>query len=216
MARSPSFAAVILAAGKSARMGQDKALLPWPPVSSLAAEPASTTFLSTAIRSLSFATDFVLVVAGKNQAALAPIVYANGASLVVNPDPDRGQFSSLQTGLQEVLNRGRDTAIITLVDRPPAAAATVQALRNFFETSEEDIWAVIPEYAGRHGHPYIAGRELTEAFLRAPASSNARAIVQQLQAHIRYVPVDDPAIAANINAPEDYAALMKRFENCSC
>lgn len=216
MARSPSFAAVILAAGKSERMGRDKALLPWPPVTSPATELANDTFLSTAIRSLSFATDFVLVVAGKNEAALAPIVYANGASLVVNPDPDRGQFSSLQTGLQEVLNRGRDTAIITLVDRPPAAAATVQALRNFFETSEEDAWAVIPEYSGRHGHPYIAGRELIEAFLRAPVTSNARAIVQQLQAHIRYFPVDDPAIAANINAPEDYAVLMKRFENCSC
>ena len=57
---------------------------------------------------------FVLVVAGKNEAALAPVVYANGASLVVNPDPDRGQFSSLQAALHEVLNRGRDAAIVTL------------------------------------------------------------------------------------------------------
>ncbi len=66
--------------------------------------------------------DVVLVVVGKNEAALAPIVYANGASLVVNPDPERGQFSSLRVGLQEVLNRGRDAAMVTLVDRPPVRA----------------------------------------------------------------------------------------------
>ena len=209
MVRSPSFAGVILAAGQSSRMGRDKALLPWPPASPSSAAQFSNgdTFLSSAIRSLSLATDFVLVVAGKNEAAIAPIVYAIGASLVVNPDPDRGQFSSLQTGLQEVLNRGRDTAIITLVDRPPATAATVEALRAFFEISGEDVWTVIPEFASLHGHPYIAGREMIEVFLQAPASANAREVMQQAQAHIRYVPVDDAAIAMNINSPEDYAAL---------
>jgi len=69
------------------------------------------TFLSAAIESLTPFTDMVIVVAGRNQANLAPIVYASGASLVVNPDPSRGQFSSLQTGLQEVLNRGRDARL---------------------------------------------------------------------------------------------------------
>jgi molybdenum cofactor cytidylyltransferase len=210
MVRSPSFAGVILAAGQSSRMGRDKALLPWPPATSQPNSPQFSngdTFLSSTIRSLSLATDFVLVVAGKNEAVIAPIVFANGASLVVNPDPDRGQFSSLQAGLQEVLNRGRDTAIITLVDRPPASAATVQALRQFFETSGEDVWTVIPEFASHRGHPYIAGREMIEAFLQAPASANAREVMQQAQAHIRYIPVNDSAIAMNINSPEDYAAL---------
>src|SRR4029077_13163886 len=90
MPHSASFAGVILAAGESSRMGTDKALLPWPPSSSGQA-PSGETFLSTAIRSLSLATDFVLVVAGKNEAALAPIAYAGGAVIVVNPNPDRGQ-----------------------------------------------------------------------------------------------------------------------------
>ncbi len=60
-----------------------------------------------------------MIVAGKNEPVMAPIAYANGASVVMNPDPSRGQFSSLQVGLHEVLNRGRDAAMITLVDRPP-------------------------------------------------------------------------------------------------
>ena len=79
----------------------------------------------------------------------------------------RGQFSSLQAGLHEVLNRGRDAAVITLVDRPPVSVATVQLLREAFESALQNIWAVVPEVSGRHGHPYLAGRELIEIFLQA-------------------------------------------------
>ena len=207
MARAASFGGVILAAGESSRMGRDKALLPWPPV---AAAPATSTetFLSAAIRALSPSTDFVVVVAGANERDVAPIVYINGASLVVNPDPNGGQFSSLQIGLREVLNRGRDAAIITLVDRPPAAVTTVKVLRDYFESASTDIWAIIPEISGKHGHPYIAGREMIAKFLQEPVTSNARDIEHRHQEHIRYLPVDDPFVALNINTPEDYAALV--------
>src|SRR5437899_7843248 len=108
MALAPSFAGVILAAGASSRMGRDKALLPW----------LDGTFLSAAIRALQPVTDLVIVVAGANAAELAPVVNANAAFMIANPNPDLGQLSSLQTGLQDVLNRGRDAAIVTLVDRP--------------------------------------------------------------------------------------------------
>jgi molybdenum cofactor cytidylyltransferase len=206
MSRSPSFAGVILAAGESSRMGSDKALLPWPP--QVEGRPLSSeTFLSSAIRSLSLDTDFVLVVAGKNQSVLSPVIYANGADLAVNPDPSRGQFSSLQTGLQEVLNRGRDAAMITLVDRPPADRKTVELLRAAFENAPADIWAIVPEFGGKHGHPYLIGREMIERFLRAPATGNAREIEHANQDHIQYVAVRDPRIAMNVNTPAEYSAL---------
>jgi len=206
MSRAASFAGVILAAGESSRMGADKALLPWPPATA-GQPPSKNTFLAAAIRSLSLSTDFIVVVAGKNEAAVAPVAYAEGASIVVNPDPDRGQFSSLQIGLHEVLNRGRDAAMITLVDRPPAKSATIQILREAFEAAGNDTWAVVPEFSGKHGHPYVAGRELLEAFLQAPASANARDIEHAQQRHVVYVHVDDPAVVLNINTPEDYAKL---------
>jgi molybdenum cofactor cytidylyltransferase len=206
MTRASSFAGVILAAGESSRMGRDKALLPWPP-SAAGQARSSDTFLSAAIRSLSAATDFVVVVVGKNEAALAPVVYADGASLVVNPDASRGQFSSLQVGLHEVLNRGRDAAMITLVDQPPVGTATLQMLHDAFEGAEQNIWSVVPEFSGKHGHPYLIGREMMEAFLRVPATSIARDIEHQHQEHIQYLSVDDPLVVANINTPEDYAGL---------
>lgn len=206
MKRAPSFAGVILAAGESSRMGTDKALLPWPPSS--AGQPASPeTFLSAAISSLALSTDFIVVVAGNNESSLAPIVYANGASLVVNPDPGRGQFSSLQTGLHEVLNRGRDAAMVTLIDRPPVSTVTIQTLRDAFTAAGDDTWAIIPEFSGKHGHPIVVGREMIEAFLRAAPDSSAREVLAGQQDRLRYVSVDDPLVALNINTPEEYAQL---------
>ena len=207
MSRSPGFAGVILAAGESSRMGTDKALLPWPPATT--GQPGTKeTFLSATIRSLSLSTDFIIVVAGKNEAAIAPVAYAEGASVVVNPDPERGQFSSLQIGLREVLNRGRDTAMITLVDRPPANSTTIQILRDAYAAEGNDTWAVVPEFSGKHGHPYVAGRELIEAFLQAAPTASARDVEHEHQQHILYVSVEDPFVALNINTPEDYAALL--------
>jgi molybdenum cofactor cytidylyltransferase len=210
MSRSVSFAGVILAAGESSRMGTDKALLPWPPRAE-GQSPSAESFLSAAIRSLALSTDFVVVVAGQNETALAPVVYANGASIVVNPDPSNGQFSSLQVGLHEVLNRGRDAALITLVDRPPANAATVQTLRDSFEAAPQTVWALIPEFSGKHGHPFVVGREIIERFLREPVTGNAREVEHRYQEHIQYLAVDDPFVALNINTPDDYAALLAKL-----
>jgi molybdenum cofactor cytidylyltransferase len=188
-------------------MGSDKALLPWPPV--VNGEPFSgETFLSAAIRSLGSATDQVMVVVGNNERQLAPVVYAAGGSLVRNPAPEGGQFSSLRVGLQEVLNLGRDAVMITLVDRPPVGAAVLGSLRTAFEAAPSDVWAVVPEFNGRHGHPFLAGREMIEAFLKAPNTATTRDVEHQHQQNLLYVPVDDPHVAINVNTPEDYAALL--------
>jgi molybdenum cofactor cytidylyltransferase len=206
MSSALSFCGVILAAGASSRMGKDKALLAWPP-----AGGGSGTLLSAAIRALSPFNDMVIVVAGKNAADITPIVDANGGFHTVNPDPDRGQFSSLQCGLQEVLNRGRDAAMITLVDKPPVKPSTLEKLREEFDSAmSEGKWAVVPEYGGRHGHPILIGREMIEVFLKAPATAIARDIEHQHQSRIQYAPVDDPDIALNLNTPEDYAALASQ------
>jgi molybdenum cofactor cytidylyltransferase len=188
-------------------MGRDKALLPWPPASS--GSGLAGTFLSEAIRLLSPVNDMVIVVGGKNVETLSPIVYANGAMIVENPAPERGQFSSLRVGLQEVLNHGRDTAMITLVDRPAVASSTLERMRNAYELArEKGKWAVIPEYGGTHGHPYIAGREMIEAFLRAPDEITARDVEHRNVQHIEYVPVADPFTTMNVDTPEQYAALL--------
>lgn len=198
----PSFCGVILAAGESSRMGRDKALLPWP------AGASRGTFLSATIELLQPRSELVIVVAGKNTESLRPIVYAAAGFVVINRHPERGQFSSLQVGLQEVLNRGRDAAIVALIDRPPAQPRTLARLCEVFtDAYESGKWAVVPEHGGRHGHPIIVGREMIEAFLRAPAESNARDVEHSLQPRIQYVPVDDANVVTNVDTPEDYQRL---------
>jgi molybdenum cofactor cytidylyltransferase len=206
MARAESFCGVILAAGFSTRMGRDKALLPWPPVAE--GTPAVNTFLGSWIDLLQQNTELVIVVAGRNQPQIAPIVYEHGGFLVENRAPERGQFSSIQAGLHDVLNRGRDGAIIALVDRPPVVPGTIRDLKHTLLASSPDIWSVVPEIRRGeevvHGHPLVVGRDMMEAFLQAPADSTARDVERQHQQHIRYLPIDDPRIALNIDTPEDY------------
>jgi CTP:molybdopterin cytidylyltransferase MocA len=202
---------VILAAGASSRMGRDKALLAWPPVAE--GTPAASTFLGAMIDLLQPHCDLVLVVTGHNARNLQPVIDAHGAFLALNPLPERGQFSSLQTGLREVLNRGRDAALITPVDRPPVLPGTVRLLRQTFFDGDPDLWAAVPEVLregeARHGHPILIGREMLEEFLKAPDTATAREIEHQHQAHIRYVRVEDERVAANIDTPEAYARLLR-------
>src|SRR5256886_9463319 len=165
MSRAPSLSGLILAAGESTRMRTYKALLARPPAGSAIPPPPGQTFLSSGIRALSPFTDVVTVAVGKNEVNLSSVIYASGAGLVRNPAPELGQFSSLQTGLRHVWNRGPDAAMITLVDRPPTSAATLQTLLTAFETALcAGKWMVVPEYGGQHRHPVLVGHEVIEEF----------------------------------------------------
>jgi CTP:molybdopterin cytidylyltransferase MocA len=200
MPRSAAFAGVILAAGASSRMGEDKALLQF----------AGRSFLAGSIDLFQHACDFVIVVTGHNTELLRPVVYANSAYVGRNLHPERGQFSSLCIGLQAVLDRGRDVACVTLVDRPPAQASTLNTLQQrFLSSSPEKTWAVVPQFGGKHGHPVVFGREMIEMFLRADSSANARDIEHQHQNRVEYVDVDDPRVVLNINTPDDYSRMLQ-------
>jgi len=199
---------VILAAGQSSRMGRDKALLPWPKTDATNPTAPRSTLLSSSIHALSDPCDFVLVVAGANADNLRPVIYGCGADLVVNPAPERGQFSSLQVGLQEVLNRGRDSAMVTLVDRPPLQPETLAALVEAFVSRAHGTWAVVPEYQGAHGHPILIGREMIEAFLRAPATAIAREVEHAHQQRVAYLETSDALVITNLDTPEAYSSVQ--------
>lgn len=198
-----SLCGIILAAGFSSRMGRDKALLPWPP-----SNPSGATLLSAAIAALQPFTQHIVVVAGQNADRLASIVAASGSSMVVNPEPERGQFSSLQTGLRALLARNCDAAMITPVDCPPLSAASLRLLAQaFYQAIAQGQWAVAPGHNGRSGHPLLAARPLIDAFLAAPVTGTARDVKHAHAQRFTIVPVPAPYLTADINTPEQYAAV---------
>lgn len=195
---------LILSAGASSRMGTDKALLAWPP------DSTGETLLSASIKSLKPFADSVVVVAGKNAERIAPVITANGASMAINPNPERGQFSSMQVGLQKALALGCDAAIITLVDCPPLSLVSMELLlASFHQASARGQWAVAPEHDGKRGHPLFASRALIDEFLAAPVTSNAREVKRAHAEMIDAVAVSDSMLTVDLNTPEEYATLVR-------
>jgi CTP:molybdopterin cytidylyltransferase MocA len=186
-------------------MGRDKALLPWP-----VGHPGGlrNTLLGEWIELLRPHTDMVIVVGGANSRNLEPIVYSIGGFLVENRAPELGQFSSLRLGLKEVLGRGRDSAIVALVDQPPVQPTTMDHLHSaFLGALDQSFWAVIPEHDEHHGHPILLAREMIEKLLRAQLTATARDILHANATHISYVPVEDARVVMNIETQEDYERL---------
>ena len=211
MPGAPNICGLILAAGESSRMGSDKAMLPWPPPPPGAASQPGPTLLSAAILAFEPFTRLVIVVAGNNAQPVGVTANACGAYMVRNPNPERGQFSSLQVGLKEALSRGCDSAMITPVDCPPLSANSLQRLSDSFQRAlPQGIWAVAPENDGKHGHPLLVSRELIAQFLDAPDTGNAREVLHAHAQRIAYISVPDSLEKAGLNTPEDYAALAER------
>jgi molybdenum cofactor cytidylyltransferase len=95
------------------------------------------------------------------------------------------------------------------VDRPAPQVETIIQLKATFTSSSDQVWAVVPEYSGKHGHPIVIGREMIAAFLRAPAASTARDVEHAHQQQILYTAVDDPLVALNVNTAEDFDKLRQ-------
>ena len=202
---------LILAAGESSRMGSDKAMLPWPPPAPGITPPPGPTLLSAAILAFEPFTRLVVVVAGANAQAVGMTAGACGAYMVRNPNPEQGQFSSLQVGLREALSRGCDSAMITPVDCPPLSAVSLGRLCEAFERADaQGIWAVAPENNGKHGHPLLVSRELIAQFLDAPVTGNAREVLHAHAQRVVYISVTDSLEKAGLNTPEDYEAFAGR------
>jgi len=186
-------------------MGRDKALLPWPTANS------TSTLLSCHVAALAPFARAVVVVSGANVSALEPAISACGAIMARNPMPERGQFSSIQVGLQCALSLGCSSAMITPVDCPPVTHQNLELLaQSFDEAIAKGLWAVAPHANGRNGHPLFVGPAMINAFLAAPPQANARQIRQAHAERFAAVPLPGAGFGADMNTPAQYAAIISR------
>lgn len=191
-------AGAILAAGRSVRMGQPKAML---------RTPDGLTFVARLIRTLSTGgVDAPLVVARSDDDLLRSEVESAGARLVINPDADEGgQLSSLLAGLRKADRPGVRALMVVPVDAPMVMPETVAKLIAVFNDSHGSI--IRARYQGRNGHPVIFSRVLFDQLRHAPPEAGAKAVFRAHAHDIVNVDIDDPGVIGDIDTPEDYDKL---------
>ena len=191
---------IVLAGGKSSRMGRPKALLP--------IGSGGDTFFDRVTRTLLDAgIEDVIVVVGADAAAIrAGARPRAGVRIVDNPDFERGQITSLLAGLRAIEAPHVTAALVTLIDVPLVSAATVRAL--LAAQREHGAPVVRPVSNGRHGHPVIFGRALFQELHDADPAQGAKPVVRAHAAEIVEVPIDDEGAFTDIDTPEDYEKFV--------
>jgi molybdenum cofactor cytidylyltransferase len=193
---------IILAAGDSIRMGSPKALLP---------SPDGRPFLTRIVDTLHEAGVVELVVVtGRDHEALAKILNQRGhqpPAIARNPDPSRGQLSSLWVGMDAVVRADTEGILVTLVDVPMVAVSTVTRVVTAWQRTRAPI--VRPAIGHRHGHPVIFDRVVLDALRRAPIDGGAKTVVHAHERDLLNVPVEDEGCLVDVDTPDEYQRLRR-------
>jgi len=198
--------AIVLAAGKSSRMGRTKATLP--------VGSGGETFLTRILRILrEGGIEGTVVVIGGDATAVRASVPREDASIsaVENPNYEQGQLSSLLVGLAAVEQRygNVDAVMVTLVDLPLISASTVRAVLDAFQhTPAAPI--VRPRRGHRFGHPVIFNSSIFGELRKANPSTGAKPVVHAHAAEEVNVDVSDDGPFTDIDTPEDYERFVSR------
>jgi molybdenum cofactor cytidylyltransferase len=193
-------AAIILAAGASSRMGSPKALL------SLHDE----TFVSRLIRVFAEFCSPVIVVVGYHAEAIREHVnlLPRPPIVVVNPAPENGQLSSLQTALRAVPADAGGFLFVP-VDCPSVRTDTARRVVAALAARMPQTEFVVPSFQGRHGHPVGATMTIARKLLALPPTASAREVVHAHRAQTSYIDIEDAGILADIDDPAAYRRLKE-------
>lgn len=192
-------AAVILSGGESRRMGSPKALL------AFRGKPFLEHLLEITHHPKISTTRVVL---GASAEEIRNRLALPDDSVVLNPDWESGQLSSIQAGIRSLPSAGLDGIILCLIDHPLISAALVTALIQAFYASGKRI--ALPTYLGKRGHPVIFASSLFEELLNASPEKGARAVVWAHAKEIVEVPTDEQGVVLNLNDPD---ALRRAMES---
>lgn len=194
---APQVAALVLAAGKSSRMGAAKQLelLDGKPLVRWAVEAALG---STACR--------VIVVTGHEGARVAQALEGLPVELVHNPDFAEGLASSLRTGL-EPLDRGPPVAgaLICLGDMPRVTSTHLDKLIAAFDTVAAPI--VVPTCERKRGNPVLWASQYFSELRQLRGDVGARSLLEQHGEQVTFLALEDPAILLDVDTPQALAAL---------
>jgi molybdenum cofactor cytidylyltransferase len=190
-------AGIVLAAGRSSRLGRPKQLL------LLEGEPL---LRRTVRRVLSSSLDTVFVVVGHEGEAVRGAVADLPVRVVFNANAERGQSTSVLAGLA-ALPPESEAAVFLLGDQPGIAPEVIDALIAAWRETRAPV--VAPRYGERTGNPVLFDRRVFSELGSVQGDTGARPVVRahERAGDLLLVPVDQPA-PTDIDTEADYAALL--------
>ena len=189
-------AAIVLAAGKSHRMGVNKLLL----------EVDGKTVLDRLLESLTQAIDEVVVVTGYNPDPITKIAKAHDVLVVYNPDHEKGMTTSFQAGLKAI--GAVDAAFLVLGDQLGLAP---ELLRRMIAAMEDVPSALIvsPTHNGKRGHPVLFRSSLFGEIL-ALTGTIKEIVDRHVDAHVNVEGGEWSTV--DFNTPDDFERAKHLFK----
>jgi molybdenum cofactor cytidylyltransferase len=195
-------AAVVLAAGRSTRMGAINKLIAeigGKPLVRIAAEQALASRASP-----------VIVVTGHERERVEAALAGLPVRIVHNPDYAEGLGTSLKAGIAAVPPEA-DGAIICLGDMPQVSSALIDKLIAAFDP-ERGALVVVPSIDGRRGNPVVWSRRFFHDLMAIAGDIGARYLIGSYAEAVVEVPVADDAALIDVDTPESLSAVKAEIE----
>ena len=186
---------VILAAGRGGRMGGRKQLTPWP------TSAGTISLVAAAYEAIRPICDEMVVVLGHDADAAAAAL-GDRRFHRTESDPHAPMFESIRAGLRVAQRVDAGAAIVLQPgDHPEVAASTLDVLTNgSFERPDQTI---IPEYAGRGGHPIVIPPNIAALLVDSECPAGLGQYWLDHPDLCHRVPVDDAKVIRDIDTPAD-------------
>lgn len=189
--------ALLLAAGKSSRMGRTKQLL----------QLGSKTVIRHCLDPLFTAgiTNITVVINSKGQ-EISVELRGIPVIIVKNDSLNCEMAESVMTGLRS-LGRASSGVLVCLTDHPLVQTATIKKLINEHRLNPDNI--VIPAYLGKRGHPTLFPFAIINEIF---GGITLRDIIRKDEHRVRILNVDDEGVIIDIDTEEDYRTIVNKIE----
>jgi molybdenum cofactor cytidylyltransferase len=195
-------AALVLAAGRSTRMGGPNKLL-----AEIGGKPLVRFVAEQALASRAAP---VLVVTGHERAKVEAALAGLRVRFVHNPDYAAGLSTSLKAGLA-ALPPEVDGAIVCLGDMPQVTAGLIDRMLDAFDPAR-GAFVVVPIIEGKRGNPVVWSRRFFPDLMALEGDVGARHLIAAHADAVAEVPVEDSAALTDVDTPDALLAVKAELE----